>query len=88
MNGIFDGFSAISKVVLYGSRAMFTFKPGSDIDLVVYGDELDVRGLFEIEESLDALGLPYKIDLALFHHIQNQSLLDHIHRVGVCVFQR
>lgn len=36
-----------------------------------------------IENDLDALLLPYRIDLSLFHKIENREFVDHLLRVGV-----
>jgi phosphatidylserine/phosphatidylglycerophosphate/cardiolipin synthase-like enzyme len=41
--------------VLYGSRALGNFKPGSDIDLTLHGDDLTARMLGDIAEALDDL---------------------------------
>lgn len=73
----------IKKVVLYGSRAKGNFKPGSDIDLTLIAPEMTLTELLKIENELDDLMLPYKIDLSLFHHIDNSDLIEHIKRVGV-----
>lgn len=35
------------------------------------------------ENDLDDLLLPYKIDLSVFHLIENQDLTEHINRVGM-----
>jgi len=38
-------FQSVEKAVLYGSRAKETFKPGSDIDLTLFGENLDTAEL-------------------------------------------
>lgn len=38
--------------------------------------------LLQIENELDELLLPYKIDLCLLHKIENPDLVAHIRRVG------
>lgn len=84
---IFSKFSQIDKVILYGSRAKGNFKNGSDIDLTLIGDLLDLKLLHKIEDELDELLLPYKIDLSLFNHIENENLINHINRVGLVFFK-
>ncbi|MEK7295440.1 MAG: nucleotidyltransferase domain-containing protein, partial [Actinomycetota bacterium] len=39
-------FPEVTKAIIYGSRAKGTNKPGSDIDLTLFGDRLtsDIRG--------------------------------------------
>jgi len=82
INDIFRVFPEIDEAILYGSRAMGNFKPHSDIDLTLKGKNLDLSILQKIEAQLDDLLLPYKIDLSIFHQIQNQDLVEHISRVG------
>jgi hypothetical protein len=41
-----------------------------------------------VGQEIDDLLLPWKVDLALFHHIENQDLLSHVGRVGVVFYQR
>ncbi|GAL00503.1 type I restriction-modification system specificity subunit S [Nonlabens ulvanivorans] len=57
--------------------------PHSDIDLTLVGNTLTLAQLYAIETALDDLLLPYKIDLSIFHKIENNDLIDHIERVGV-----
>ncbi len=80
---VFSKHIQIIKVILYGSRAKGNFKPGSDIDLTLVAPQMNLSELLKIENELDDLLLPYKIDLSLIHHIDNQDLLDHISRVGI-----
>ena len=79
---VFQHYPAIEKVLLYGSRAMGNYRPGSDIDLCVFGDNLSYPQLSQIETKLEALMLPYSIDLSLYHHIDNPDLVNHIQREG------
>jgi len=41
----FLSFPEIDEVILYGSRAKGNYKPGSDIDLVIKGDQLNLSTL-------------------------------------------
>lgn len=71
---------------IYGSRAKGNYRPGSDIDLTLLGGELTQDDLLRIEVEIEALGLPYQVDLSLFDHIENLALRDHIERVGQVFF--
>lgn len=88
MQEIFSRFENIYKVILYGSRAMGNWKPYSDIDLTILGNQITLDQIHEIENELDYLLLPYKIDLSIFDHIKNKDLLSHIDRVGIPFFER
>jgi predicted nucleotidyltransferase len=87
INGIFGNYAQVKKVILYGSRAKGNYHNGSDIDLTMIGNELDVKTQYRIENDLDYLMLPYKIDLSLKAHIESQELLDYIARVGLTFYK-
>ena len=88
INGVFANYSALQKVVIYGSRAKGNYRNGSDIDLTLMGDSLTYTQLNRIETQLDELLLPYSIDLSLFNHIDNPDLIDHIKRVGKVFYEQ
>jgi predicted nucleotidyltransferase len=71
----------IEKAIVYGSRALGTQRPGSDIDITVIG-EMAWSELHQIETDLDNLDLPYTIDLSLASQIENQALRQHISEHG------
>ena len=78
INQIFARHKAVEKVFLYGSRAKGNYKKGSDIDLTLIGENLNLRLLNKISLDLDDLLLPYKIDLSIYDQITNSDLIDHI----------
>ena len=83
IRGVFAGYPQIERVLLYGSRAKGNYRPGSDIDLTLIGEQLTMSHLMQIENELDELLLPYKIDLSLMQKIERRELIDHIRRVSV-----
>ncbi|MDP3979372.1 MAG: nucleotidyltransferase domain-containing protein [Pseudomonas sp.] len=83
LRGVFKGWPQIQQVQLYGSRAKGSYRPGSDIDLVIEGEKLTLSQLLAIENQIDELLLPWMVDISLKHQIDNTSLLEHIARVGV-----
>lgn len=80
---VFKQWPQIDEVLLYGSRAKGNYRPGSDIDLTIKGEMLDLSTLLTIENQIDDLLLPWTVDLSLMHRIDNASLVEHIERVGV-----
>lgn len=80
---VFKKVPKIEKVILYGSRAKGNFKPGSDIDLTVVAPTMTLPDLLALENEIDDLLLPYKVDLSLYHTLDHPDLLEHIERVGV-----
>ncbi|WIV12028.1 nucleotidyltransferase domain-containing protein [Proteiniborus sp. MB09-C3] len=85
---IFARYSKIEKVLLYGSRAKGNFKNGSDIDLTLVGNDIDIKDLNKIYLELDELYLPYSFDISIFDKIQNKDLINHINRVGIEIYER
>ncbi len=85
---IFASYPDIDEVILYGSRAKGNYRPNSDIDLTIKGENLNLTTQFKIETELDDLLLPYKIDLSIYNSIENQNLTDHILRVGIVFYEK
>ena len=73
----------IDEVIIYGSRAMGNYRPGSDIDISLKGENLTLHELNRIVQELDELDLPYQMDVSIYHQIDNAELVEHIDRVGV-----
>ena len=88
IRSVFANHPQVERVILYGSRAMGRYRAGSDIDLTMAGDGLTHSLQLQIENELDDLLLPYKIDLSLMREIDNPDLLAHIQRVGVLFYER
>ena len=88
MGAVFSAFPEVEQAILYGSRAKGNFRHGSDIDLCLIGARLNLPLLLKIENELDDLLLPYKIDLSIRDRIDNPELLTHIERVGLSFYHR
>ena len=88
INSIFAKYNQIDQVVIYGSRAKGTQRHASDIDLCIEGDSLAVTDLLRLENAIDDLLLPWRVDLALRHTIDDPDLLAHIDRVGAGFYER
>ena len=67
---------------------MGNFKPGSDIDLTLFGKSVDSEVLADIANAIDDLLLPYVVDLSAHSMLDNQALIDHIDRVGVAFYTK
>jgi len=88
IQSVFANYNTIEKAILYGSRAKGNYRNGSDIDLSLIGKKLDLTTLFKIENELDDLLLPYKIDLSIFHKIEDNDIVDHINRLGILFYKK
>lgn len=72
---------------LLSSRAMGSYKPGSDIDLCLEGKNLNHNNRLLILSAVDDLLLPWSIDLVIMHQL-DQNLLSHINRFGHCIWRK
>ncbi|MDQ2720385.1 MAG: nucleotidyltransferase domain-containing protein [Bacteroidota bacterium] len=88
INNLLSGFPEVESVIIYGSRAKGNYKPGSDIDLTLKGNNLNLKILNNISMKLDDLLLPYTFDLSIFHQIDNKDLIEHINRIGNLFYEK
>ena len=85
---VLEQFPEIEKVVIYGSRAKGKFKPGSDIDLSLFGESLTSIQINKLNLQLDDLFLPYTFDISIYHQLSNIQLKEHIDRVGHIFYEK
>ena len=83
---IFETYQNIICVIIYGSRAMGNYRIGSDIDLCIESQALTLSELLKIENQIDDLDLPWKVDISIKNRIDNPNLLQHISKVGVTFY--
>lgn len=82
IQGVLLKIPQIRKAVLFGSRAMGTWRPASDIDLALEGGELNMSVLLTLKAHLADLNLPVEVDLIIRDRITNPDLERHIHTCG------
>lgn len=78
----------VERIVLFGSRAMGTFTPTSDVDIALFGNDLTLSDLAELSERMAELSIPQRVDILIHHRIESHALLEHIRRHGVEWFTR
>ena len=88
LGSVFASNERIDRVVLYGSRAKGNYKPFSDVDIVLVGDNLSVTDLSRLSLAIDDLLLPYQFDISIYHTLKNKELIDHIQRRGITIYER
>jgi len=88
LNELFKSHPEIVTVVLYGSRAKGTYRPGSDIDITIKGEHFNDSLVGKLAEEIDDLLLPYSFDISSWSQIDNPDLLSHIERVGIVIYQK
>ncbi len=89
IQSVFEKYSQVNQVLLYGSRAKGNYRNGSDIDLTLLGKDLTLNDtLYPIMDEIDDLDLPYSFDLSIFEQLDDTEFLDHIKRIGLVFYQR
>ncbi len=88
ISNILSKYAEVEEAIIYGSRAKGSFKPGSDIDISLKGQAVDLHVLNKISLDLDELPIPYTIDVSIYERIDNSELRDHIDRVGKLLYKR
>lgn len=78
---------AIDRVVLFGSRALGTSRPSSDIDLAIFST-LDQRQMARLWTLFDESSLAVTVDLIDYARLTDPAMKRHIDRVGKTVFTR
>ncbi len=82
-------YPEVEEAVLFGSRALGTYKPASDVDIALKGEavtaSLAARLKFDIEEDTY---LPYFFDVVAYDTIAREALKAHIDGKGILIYTR
>jgi predicted nucleotidyltransferase len=82
-------FSEIEKASIFGSRAKGNNKPGSDVDIALYGKKVSFDTVSRLHSILEEESpMPYFFDIVDFSHITHESLKEHINRVGKVIYTK
>ncbi len=80
---ILGRFPDVESATVYGSRALGTQKPGSDVDIALIGKDVSRNTVIQVSALLNEESpLPYHFDVTNYHTIKNTQLKEHIDRVG------
>ena len=77
----------IDEVRIYGSRAMGTERPGSDVDFAIFTN-VDRNMMGEIKADLEELQTPYLYDVTDMKFLSYLPMRGHIERVGKVFYRR
>ncbi len=84
---VISTFPEIEKAVIFGARAKGNYKPGSDVDIAIYGKNITFDTLSALHSMLEEQGpLPYFFDVVDYTHLNHQELKEHIDRVGKVIY--
>lgn len=82
-----SGFDEIERAVIFGSRAKGNYKPGSDVDIAIMGENISFDTVSRLHSLLEDQGpLPYLFDIIDYTHLNHDELKSHIDRVGKIIY--
>jgi predicted nucleotidyltransferase len=87
-HAIFLEYENIEQVILYSTRASGNYKNYSDVDLSLIGKNISLSEIYEIENQIDDLLLPYQFDISEFHAILNMDLKRQIQQNGILFYKK
>lgn len=86
---ILASYQEVEQAILFGSRAIDTFKEASDVDIAIIGDKCDLLLSAKIKDHLeDETYLPFFFDIIAYNTIKSPELKNHIQTKGKVIFQR
>lgn len=85
---VFEQHSKVDKALVFGSRAKGNYRPDSDMDIAIKGQDLNTDDIIAMSVAFEGKGITHKIDLINYHSIKEPDLKDHIDRVGIEFYSR
>jgi uncharacterized protein len=84
----FQRYPEVEEVLIFGSRAKGTHRPGSDIDLAIIGEKCTERTALNIAGYLnEEVPIPYFVDVVYYEGLKHPELKAHVERVGKPLFK-
>lgn len=77
----------ITEVVIFGSRASKTNKPGSDVDMALKG-RITLQIIHALQSRLSDSTLPYLFDIVDYRKITNMELKNNIDSTGGVFYRK
>lgn len=86
---ILTSYKAVEKAILFGSRAIDTYKEASDVDIAIKGQNADWSLAMTIQDHLEEeTYLPFFFDVVAYGSVESEELRRHIDGKGKVLFCR
>jgi len=85
---ILEQFPKIDKTSVFGSRAKGNYRPDSDIDISIVGQDIAYTDIVNLSVKIDDLNIGLSVDIINYHTIKEPALKEHIDRVGIEFYSR
>lgn len=73
---------------IFGSRALQTNRPGSDIDIALFGEGITLTIILSLVNAFDESDIPYLVDIIKYNSINNNDLKQHIDQNGITFYNK
>ncbi len=82
-------FDTIQAVGIYGSRARGDYKHNSDIDIVLYGEKIDLYALSELTYVLEEQSpYPYFVDIKMYKDLSDGIFKEEIDKDVIIIYNK
>ncbi len=89
ITGILAAYEEVETAVLFGSRAIDTYKEASDVDIAIKGEKADFGLALSIKDHLEEeTYLPFFFDVISYQSISNEELKKHIRTKGKVMYRK
>ncbi len=88
ISSILEQYTKVDKAFIFGSRAKGNYRPDSDIDIAITGQDITYKDITSISVKMDDLNIGLSVDLLDYHSINEPALKEHIDRVGIEFYSR
>ncbi|NLC62460.1 MAG: nucleotidyltransferase domain-containing protein [Thermoanaerobacterales bacterium] len=79
--------TVIERAAIFGSRSVGNYKNGSDIDIVIYGNNVTAETVNQLSIQLnEKLPIPYYVDVVHYESLNHKPLKDHINKYGKVIY--
>ncbi|HEY9342885.1 MAG TPA: nucleotidyltransferase domain-containing protein [Hanamia sp.] len=79
----------VEEALIFGSRAKGNYRAGSDVDMAIKGDGINLKIITHISYLLnEETVMPYQFDVLNYHSIRNLELVEHIDRAGISFYKK
>ncbi|MCQ6275927.1 nucleotidyltransferase domain-containing protein [Bacillus sp. V3B] len=78
----------IDKILLFGSRARGDYHRSSDIDLAVFTKESSHTQQNLIEQAINEMPTPLKIDVVFMDRLNKEKLISNIRKEGIVIYEQ
>lgn len=88
IRSVLKAFPSVERALIFGSRAIGNSRPGSDIDLALFGENISFDDLMTINARLEQLPFAYTYDVIVYDQIKNPAVKAHIDDFGLNFYEK